>query len=202
MSYTTESLSLWELAVLSFLRERPMHPYEIQTLLKARRKDDILVLKRGSLYHAIQRLENAQRIAPVETTRNGRRPERTTYRITDRGEQALLARLRHLTSVPERERSQFLGALNFLVHLAPREAASELRKRIALLEAEIAQLDALLAEARPRVGRIHIIESEYARAMRAAELEWVRGIVKGLLSGRFAWDMDTALKPAGKKTRR
>ncbi len=195
----TERLGIWELAVLSFLRERPMHPYEIQTLLKARHKDDILVLKRGSLYHAIERLENAGLIAPVETARNGRRPARTTYRITAQGEDALLARLRRLTSAPERERSQFLAAMNFLLHLTPREAAAELQKRVELLEAEIAQLDAALAEARRRVARIHVIESEYARAMRAAELEWVRAVVKDLRSGHFTWNLETVRKHAAKK---
>ena len=50
---------LWELAVLSLLRETALHPYEIQRLLKERKKDDVLVLKRGSLYHAIKRLLDA-----------------------------------------------------------------------------------------------------------------------------------------------
>src|SRR5213082_2812156 len=81
--------TLWELAVLSLLRERPMHPYEILRLLKERHKDDVLVLKRGSLYNAIRRLEGAQFIEALETTRNGRRPERTTYRLTEAGERGL-----------------------------------------------------------------------------------------------------------------
>ena len=57
MSDTSKSRSLWELVVLAFLRERSMHPYEMQRLLRERHKDDLLVLKRGSLYHAIRRLE-------------------------------------------------------------------------------------------------------------------------------------------------
>jgi DNA-binding PadR family transcriptional regulator len=50
---------LWDVAVLACLRERPMHPYEIQRVLRTRRKDDVLVLKRGSLYEAIARLGSA-----------------------------------------------------------------------------------------------------------------------------------------------
>ena len=50
---------LWELAVLCCLKEDPMHPYEIQRVLKERKKDEVLALKKGSLYHAIGRLLKA-----------------------------------------------------------------------------------------------------------------------------------------------
>jgi DNA-binding PadR family transcriptional regulator len=185
---------LWELAVLSLLRERPMHPYEIQRLLKERHKDEVLVLKRGSLYHAIKRLEDARLIEAVETTRDGRRPERTTYRITGAGERALIEWLRTLIAVPRRERSEFMGAVSFLVHLTPEEAAAGLLRRAELLEKEVAALDAAIAELVPRISRIHVIESEYARAMRAAELEWVREVVEELRSGRLTWDFEAMLQ--------
>ena len=68
MKHTLE-YGLWELAVLSLLRERPMHPYEILRTLKSRHKDDVLVLKRGSLYHAIRRLEVDGLIEALETSR-------------------------------------------------------------------------------------------------------------------------------------
>jgi DNA-binding PadR family transcriptional regulator len=198
----TPNHALWELAVLSLLRERPMHPYEIQRLLKERHKDDVLVLKRGSLYHAIRRLGEAGLIEAVDTTREGRRPERTTYRITRAGERALVEWLRTLIAVPRRERSEFTAAVSFLVHLTPEDAVVRLLRRIEQLEAEIAALDASLAAVRPRIGRIHVIESEYARAMRAAELEWVRGVVEDLRSGRLTWDLEAMLQclrlaPAG-----
>jgi len=62
------------LAVMNLLLERPMHPYEIQRLLRQRHKDELLVLKRGSLYHAINRLLQAGLIETVSTGRAGRRP--------------------------------------------------------------------------------------------------------------------------------
>src|SRR3954471_20802436 len=92
--------NLWELTVLSTLREAPMHPYEILRVLKERHKEEVLVLKRGSLYHAIERLLAAGHIEEVDPRRNGRRPERTTYRLTEAGERHLLAALRQLVAVP------------------------------------------------------------------------------------------------------
>ena len=69
-------LGIWELTVLCTLREGAMHPYEIQRLLRERHKDELLVLKRGSLYHAINRLLLAGLIETVSTGRRGRSARR------------------------------------------------------------------------------------------------------------------------------
>src|SRR5262245_9612254 len=106
--------NLWSLTVLCLLRTRPMHPYEMQRLIREWHKDEFLDLKRGSLYHAIGRLRRARLIDPVETSREGRRPERTVYRLTDEGEQAVLDWLREILARPAKEPSQLFAALSFL----------------------------------------------------------------------------------------
>lgn len=187
---------LWELAVLSLLRECPLHPYEIQRLLQERKKDDVLVLKRGSLYHAIRRLADAGLIEAGETSRAGRRPERTTYAITPAGRKALPGWLKTRVAQPQRENSSFMGAVSFLFHLTPEEAVDCLKRRLELLRTEVAATDERLAGALPRVGRIHLVELEYARAMQAAELAWVKGLVADLEGGRLKWDWDKIMKAA------
>ena len=187
---------IWELALLSLLRERPMHPYEIQRLLGERRKDDVLVLKRGSLYHAIKRLAGTGLIEAQKTSREGRRPERTTYAITAAGRRVLPGWLRDFLAQPLRETSVFMGAVSFLFHLTPPEAILGLRNRADLLKNEIAAIDARLAEALPRIGRIHLVELEYARTMQAAELAWVKELVADLSAGRLKWDWDKIMKAA------
>jgi DNA-binding PadR family transcriptional regulator len=129
MRATEIHFGLWELAVLAFLRERPMHPYEMQRLLRERHKDELLVLKRGSLYHAVNRLLRAGLIEAVETGRSGRRPERTTYRITAAGETEFLRRLRQMIAVPKRESSLFMASMSFLVYLKPKDALQQLEER-------------------------------------------------------------------------
>ncbi len=59
------------LAVLVFLFERPMHPYEIATTLRERRKEDSIKIRFGSLYTVIDRLHANGLIAPRETSREG-----------------------------------------------------------------------------------------------------------------------------------
>jgi len=39
-------------------------------------------------------------------------------------------------------------------------------------------------------GRAVLVEVEYARAMKQAELEWVRSLIEDLRSGRLAWDRE------------
>jgi DNA-binding PadR family transcriptional regulator len=185
---TTQSHSLWDLTVLCFLREGPMHPYELQRLVRERHKDDVLVLKRGSLYHAIGRLHRAHLIEPVETTRDGRRPERTVYRLTEAGARELLRRLRDLLATPQRETPVLMAAVSYLLHLPPHEAAALLETRVGLLQEELARLNEVLTALTPRIGRINLIETEYARALLQAELDWVCALAADLTAGRLTWD--------------
>ena len=187
-------LGIWEVAVLSLLREQAMHPYQMQRLLQVRHKDEILALKRGSLYHAIGRLVRAGLIAVHTTEREGKRPERTTYRITPSGKDALLRKLREIVSTPRRESSEFMAALSFLVHLDPPQAADLLSERKQKLEAEIAQLSAGLSAASARLLRIHLIESEYLLAMLKAELLWVEAARKLIQQGKLRWDREAIFR--------
>jgi DNA-binding PadR family transcriptional regulator len=196
MNYMTLELGIWEIAVLALLREAPMHPYQMQRLLHLRQKDEILVLKRGSLYHAIGRLLRADLIAEEATEREGKRPERTTYRITSTGLDAFVTKLRNIIATPRRESSEFMAAMSFLVYLDPEEAVHLLQDRARKLDAEIAQVSAGLAAELDQAGRINLVEFEYLLAMLKAELAWVRELEKEIQEGRLTWDIETILAGA------
>ncbi len=165
-----------------------MHPYEMQRLIREWHKDEFLDLKRGSLYHAIERLKRTGSITPVETNREGRRPERTIYRLTERGEEEVYEWLRQLLAKPVREPGQFFAALSFLPLLPPKSVVQQLQQRLFALESEIAGLTAVLREMTPRIGRLVLVEVEYERAMREAEMAWVKSLQEDLISGQLAWD--------------
>jgi DNA-binding PadR family transcriptional regulator len=189
MRVITERGSLWELAVLALLREGPMHPYQMQTVLKERREDEVLGLKRGSLYNAIKRLTRSGLIEPVRVGREGRRPERTTYRLTPAGGREFLRWLRERIATPQREPSEFMGSISFLVHLAPGDAIAQLESRAAALERQIQAQGAALSWAGAHVERVLLIEREYQRAMHQAELDWVRARLPELRTGQLAWNL-------------
>ena len=187
---------LWELAVLALLRESPMHPYQMQKLLRDRHKDELLVLKRGSLYHAIHRLERGELIEAVRTARQGKRPEHTTYSITPAGKKELVRWLQQMISTPKAEASDLMAALSFLPFLTVADSIKRLEERSRALESEIAGMTARMKAVSSWVGRINLIESEYLRAMRKAELEWVRSLVQELHAGKLAWDLQQLLEEA------
>jgi DNA-binding PadR family transcriptional regulator len=187
---------IWEIAVLTMLREAPMHPYQMQRLLKERHKDEVLALKRGSLYHAIARLERAALIEVETTGRDGRRPERTTYRITPAGIEAVLGKLRQIIATPRQEPSEFMAAMSFLVHLSPEEALECLPERERQLQAAIDARTAGMEAASAVVDRINLVESEYLLVMQKAELGWVRALEEDLRSGKLTWNTETIIRGA------
>jgi DNA-binding PadR family transcriptional regulator len=180
--------TLWELAVLSLLREEPMHPYQMQRLLRDRHQDEVLGLKPGSLYHAINRLVRAGFIEAVTIERAGRRPERTVYRLKPEGARAFARWLRERLASPPEEVSEFAGSVSFLVHLTPKEALAQLESRAAALEATVQGVTAVQDRAGRSVPRVHLVEKEYLLAIRRAELTWLRGLIGDLRAGRLAWD--------------
>jgi DNA-binding PadR family transcriptional regulator len=189
----TKELGIWKISVLALLREAPMHPYQMQGLLRLRHKDEILVLKRGSLYHAIGRLVKAGLIDAESTSRDGKRPERTTYRILPAGHEELMRALCAIVATPRREPSEFMAAVSFLVHLTPHVALLRLEERCGRLTTEIEHRSAALKAALAHVGRINLLESEYLVAMLRCELDWARGVAAEIRTGAFDWDIEAII---------
>jgi DNA-binding PadR family transcriptional regulator len=180
------------LAVLGLLLERPMHPYEIGFTMRVRHKEESIKLNYGSLYTVVDALQREGLIVPIQTVRDGRRPERTIYALTNAGREEFYDWLRELLRVPVKEFPQFLAGVALMPALLPPEAAAVLGERADRLETEIEQLrfnlEAVVREY--HLPRIVLIEGEYELAMREAELDWVRGTVRELQDGTLAWSND------------
>src|SRR4051794_7702983 len=136
------------LAVLGCLGERPMHPYEISTTLRTRGKEASIKLNYGSLYSVVEQLVKHDLIRPRETTREGRRPERTVYEITDAGLEELEDWLAELLSTPVREFTSLEAGLSLMPSLGPDEVARNLELRVDKLRVELGALDASFEVAR------------------------------------------------------
>jgi len=95
--------NLMALAVLATVVQRPMHRYEMASLMRARGKDRDMDIKWGSLYTVVANLEKNRLLEVIEVTRQGARPERTVYRITDAGRDELVGWTRELIAEPEAE---------------------------------------------------------------------------------------------------
>ena len=167
------------LTVLCFLNEGDRHPYEMLLLVRQRHKDTIITGLPRSIYRAIERLQADGLIEPVETTREGRRPERTVYRITPDGREEMATQLSRLVTTPE-EVPPFGAALSLLGNLEPDLQISALRQRRIRLEGRLAEYEAQLAAAGPHLEYKRVMELDYLCAVGHAELAWLRRVLAAL----------------------
>jgi DNA-binding PadR family transcriptional regulator len=175
--------NLLALAILSTLNERPMHPYEMASVLKSRGKDRDMGIKWGSFYTVVGNLRKHGFIEAVESGRDGALPERTVYRITDAGRDEMLDWLRELLGELASEEPKFVAGLSVLGWLGPDEVIALFRTRLAALDEDIASTRAELTRLLEEIPRLVLLEVEYHLAMRVAEAEWVRSILGELTSG-------------------
>ena len=177
--------NLLALSLLTLLTERPMYPYEMAAKLRERGKDQAIKINWGSLYTVVQNLDKHGFIEAVNVGREGRQPERTTYRITETGRAELTDWLHELLGVPEREYTRFEAALGDSAILGPDAVIGLLRQRLEALEAANARYQADLETWEARIPRLFMIEAEFHLALRRAEAEWVRELLKELTDGTF-----------------
>jgi DNA-binding PadR family transcriptional regulator len=183
------------LAVLALLFERPMHPYEMAATLKQRHKSESIKIRYGSLYTVIELLVKRGLITAKETSREGKRPERTVFALTPSGNDELRAWMQDLLRDPVNDYPQFAAALSLLPVLGPEEAVALLRHRALRLSAEATRIETHLAELTQQevpippkelppqlVGKkfppLFVVETEFALALIKAELAFVNELVR------------------------
>src|SRR2546425_7768502 len=110
------------LTVLGMLGGGPLHPYAIQSRMKAWGKEQVVNIgQRASLYKMIERLHAAGLIAVRQTERDQRFPERTVYELTEEGQRVGKEWLTEMLSMPRNEFPEFPAALSFIFGLSADE---------------------------------------------------------------------------------
>ena len=117
----TSERGIWEVAVLALLREAPMHPYQMQSLLQTATKTRSLRSNaaRSITLSAGSRATNSLR--PTLRTAMADAPNAPPTHHPC-GPQGIHPRPSPIIAVPRREPSEFMAAMSFLVHLTPAEA--------------------------------------------------------------------------------
>ncbi|HWE90560.1 MAG TPA: PadR family transcriptional regulator [Pseudonocardiaceae bacterium] len=176
------------LATLELLHEAPKHPYDIHQTMRDRHVDRLVKLTAGTLYHTIDRLARDGLIETVETSREGRRPERTTYRLTAAGRDQFAERLRAIVAAPADTFPEFGVAIGMLHKLEPADGTKCLRRRATELRSRVASrrvwVDQLTEAGTPEM---YWMDLKYRLAMDEAELAWVGAQLDRLASGELAW---------------
>jgi DNA-binding PadR family transcriptional regulator len=180
------------LAVLVCLYEKPMHPYEVAQTLRSRAKEQSVRLNYGSLYAVVESLEKKGFIKSTGTVREGKRPQRTVYEITEDGSLEMTDWLTELVGTPNKEYPAFMAGLSFLPALDPDDALAELRRRAEALTMRLVSMRGAMQAARDAgLPRIFELESEYEERVVTAELSFVKALVDemadGTLEGLELW---------------
>jgi DNA-binding PadR family transcriptional regulator len=180
------------LAVLALLTEKPMHPYEISSTLRERAKEQSIKLNYGSLYSVVESLRRHGLIDVYETVRDGKRPERTVYEITDAGREEFVDWHSELLAFPVKEFTQFEAALSLMPAQSPDEVVRLLETRRIRLATEVTGMAAVIeGMAKEGMPYLWAIEADYALQLRRAELRFVEELLDKIngntLDGLSAW---------------
>jgi DNA-binding PadR family transcriptional regulator len=176
------------LSALGLLVERPMHPYEMYQLMLERHEDWMVKVRPGSLYHSVERLQDAKLVEATGTARAGNRPERTTYAITAAGREALTTRISELLKQPVREYPHFPFAIGEAHNLPAEQVVSDLTSYAEALDDDIAQIDDLIKVVESQgIPEVYWLGGHYLRSMTAAQRDWIRTCITRIESKDLIW---------------
>jgi DNA-binding PadR family transcriptional regulator len=182
------------IAVLELLYERPMHPYEMAQLMRERHVENRVKLRAGSLYHTVDRLQRNGYIDAVETQRDGKRPERTVYAMTEAGNDAFQERARQMLGDLVPDHRDLISGLAVINDLGRETVLVELEHRLKQLRADVAA-DKTIAASLEEDGtpEVYWLDFRYLAAQREFELGWLEQLFAQLESGQIPFQ-DKKLK--------
>lgn len=192
MQDAVDRLTPLGLMVLALLGEGDMHPYEMIRLMRIRRDDRLVAITNGTVYHTVARLERAGLVSEVGVDREGNRPERTTYAVTDAGAAAVTEWVRR--ELPRIDHpAEFRVALAEAHNLERHEVVALLRVRLeALADAQRAIVAGRAAAGAKGVPAQYLLEVERDEAMLTAEVAWLGALLSRLDHPDFAWGAHAA----------
>ncbi len=194
--------NLLALAVLSYLSQRPMHPYELGRTLREHGDARSIKYNHGSLYMVVGQLARAGLITEVGTSREGRLPERTVYGLTDAGRRELHDWLSELVEQPRHEYPGFVAALSLIGALPPGEVVELLRRRLDRLAGQRAEITGLIeATLAAGVPPLFLVEEEYRLALLDAESAFVRQFIHRVTDPQTGWEHAWAQAHAAREAR-
>lgn len=180
--------NLLALAVLSYLTRQPMHPYELSRTLRDNGDARSIKYNHGSLYMVFGQLAKAGFVVAQDTTREGQRPERTVYALTDAGRDELRRWLRDLVEEPRHEYPHFVAALSLIAALPPDEVVELLGRRLGRLAEQRTEIAALVETTLATgVPGLFLVEEDYRLALLEAESRFVVQFIDRITHPETGW---------------
>jgi len=179
---------------------QPVHGYDVRRELMSWHVHEWASVAPGSIYNQLKSLTRDGALEIVGTDQVGKRPERTTYRLTPRGEQEFSELLRD-TWWTVRMPFDPLAAGVALIGFMKRDEA------IAALEARMAQVHGQLQHSEKAIAAIDDIETpahvrELMRLLNgrlASEIAWAKALLPRLRDGEYHLADDPPWRPRAKQ---
>jgi len=174
------------LVILGLLRERPLYGYEIKSIIEDH-MGDWTNIAFGSIYFALGKLADEGYIEKAATEKEGGRPSRSVYRITDEGQGEFERLLREVWNTIDRQYYPFDIGLFFMSVLSKQEIITSLRSRVDQLEAVLQYLDQHQSEsmAQDQVPPLANAIFDHTRVHTGAELSWTRDLLESVEAGEY-----------------
>lgn len=205
MSSTTRLLVLGVVRIF-----QPVHGYDVRRELVSWHAEEWANVAPGSIYNALKSLTRDGLLEIVGTKQIGSRPERTTYRLTPKGEVEMDEMLRETLWTVRMPVDPLVSAISLLGFLDRKELASALEARTAKIQGDLKHAEYVIAAIDDVETPAHVREMMrliYARV--GAELEWSRAFKARLASGEYRTRGDAPWSPqlkskvyAGPETKR
>lgn len=157
-------MSKYELVVMGFLLDQPMHGYQINQLVKVHRMDSWAKISPPMIYKTLAYLEE-QGMVSSKREREGLMPERRVYRLSPKGRERL-ARLVEKSLLDKNITYDLSNLGYFFIFALDKEKALEcLKQKKVLLEKTIRSLRKRMEEFRGKtpMNRFLVLEKDHDR---------------------------------------
>jgi DNA-binding PadR family transcriptional regulator len=171
-----------DLMLLGLLTSRSMHGYEIAELLDQPRMQSWVRLGRTSIYYALGRLESRGYVSK-HSERQGGKPERIVYSITDLGRRSFISGLEDALGSGEGQTDEFDIALFFSSRLDAPRTRDRIETRLVELENQAQGLALVSQESGAKSDGELMLVLEHRLAVLRADIDFLSKYVSMLMSG-------------------
>lgn len=165
---------------------QPVHGYDVRRELASWHAEEWASVAPGSIYNALKTLTRDGLLEVVGTDQVGGRPERTTYRLTPRGDQELSELLRDTWWSVRMPIDPLAAGVALISFMQRDEAIAALEARIAKVQGELAHMEHAIAAIDDVETPAHVRElMRLIGARVGAEIEWARALIPRLRAGEY-----------------
>lgn len=174
------------LVILGLLRKAPLYGYEIKQIIEEHMSDWTSIAF-GSIYFALDKMAEEGFVEKVSVEKEGKRPSRSVYQITQPGRAEFMRLLREGWQDVERQYYSLDVYLFFLDALPPEEILAFLRARQSVLKETLRHVESHRDEemTNPEIPTVARAIFEHSIAHTRAELSWVTDVLEKMEKGAF-----------------